>query len=145
MNTIVKRADEQDAAFIAKLAQQEGMGQLSKQGESYIAWHGPYRAGFIRIVKAGGDFYISPIITEKQARGAHAGKALMEFALSTYGPLKLVARGDAVPFYEKFGGKPIAWEEIDDWAADDCKTCPSLPSCKPMPMEIPGMAADSKA
>ena len=56
----IREATQQDAAAIARLAEDAGMGTLTPRGTSYVALDGDRIVGFIRIVEAEGDRYVSP-------------------------------------------------------------------------------------
>ena len=64
----IREATQQDAAAIARLAEDAGMGTLTPRGTSYVALDGDRIVGFIRIVEAEGDRYVSPIVVDPQAR-----------------------------------------------------------------------------
>ena len=95
----IREATQQDAAAIARLTEDAGMGTLTPRGTSYVALSEGRIVGFIRIVEAEGDRYVSPIVVDPQARRLGVGRALMQDARARYGALLFVARGPAVPFY----------------------------------------------
>ena len=76
----IREATQQDAAAIARLAEDAGMGTLTPRGTSYVALDGDRIVGFIRIVEAEGDRYVSPIVVDPQARRLGVGRALMQHA-----------------------------------------------------------------
>ena len=76
----IREATQQDAAAIARLAEDAGMGTLTPRGTSYVALSEGRIVGFIRIVKAEGDRYVSPIVVDPQARRLGVGRALMQDA-----------------------------------------------------------------
>ena len=88
----IREATQQDAAAIARLAEDAGMGTLTPRGTSYVALSEGRIVGFIRIVKAEGDRYVSPIVVDPQARRLGVGRALMQDARARYGALLFVAR-----------------------------------------------------
>ena len=55
----IREATQQDAAAIARLTEDAGMGTLTPRGTSYVALDGDRIVGFIRIVEAEGDRYVS--------------------------------------------------------------------------------------
>lgn len=155
---ISESAGVDDARFVARLALEADMGELSDRGTTFIARRtagspspggalasGAHptseRLGFIRIVKADGHAYINPIVTSPSARGLGVGEALVRFAQSRFGPLRLVARGSAVPFYERIGGQPLPWPDIAPLIASDCDGCTLRGDCRPTPMAIPAHPA----
>ena len=72
---------QQDAAAIARLAEDAGMGTLTPRGTSYVALSEGRIVGFIRIVKAEAIGTSGPIVVDPQARRlgrgtrAHAGRS----------------------------------------------------------------------
>ena len=79
------------------------MGVLTPRGTSHVAVSEGRVVGFIRIVEAGGDRYVNPIVVAASAQRRGIGRALMEEARTRYGALLFVARGSAVPFYTALG------------------------------------------
>lgn len=131
---VIRDATEQDAARIAQLVEDAGMGTLTPRGRSYMAERDGAVAGFIRIVEAEGQPYVSPVIVDPGARHEGIGRALMEFARARYGALLFVARGHAVPFYEALGCEQVAPERISPELGEDCDSCPDFATCRPLPM-----------
>ena len=131
---IIREATPQDGDAIARLAEDAGMGTLTLRGSSYVALDEGRIAGFIRIVEAEGEPYVSPIVVDAQARRSGVGRALMEFARARYGALLFVARGPAVPFYTALGCEQVAPERISPDLGEDCDTCPDFATCSPVPM-----------
>ena len=74
---LVRPASERDTATIARLAEEAGMGVLTPRGTSYVAVSEGRVVGFIRIVEAGGDRYVNPIVVaaSAQRQGALGGSA----------------------------------------------------------------------
>lgn len=134
-NTItIREATEQDAPRIAQLVADAGMGTLTPRGRSYLAECDGRTVGFIRIVEAAGEPYVSPIIVDASARRLGIGRALMEFARTRYGALLFVARGHAAPFYEALGCEQVARERISPELGEDCDSCAEFATCRPVPM-----------
>ena len=124
----------EDAAAIARLAEDAVMGTLTPRGTSYVALDGDRIVGFIRIVEAEGDRYVSPIVVDPQARRLGVGRALMQDARTRYGALLFVARGPAVPFYTALGCEQVERERISPDLGEDCDTCPDFAAFRPVPM-----------
>ncbi|WP_417133884.1 GNAT family N-acetyltransferase [Rubneribacter badeniensis] len=131
---LVRPASESDAATIARLAEEAGMGVLTPRGIAYVAVSEGRVVGFIRIVEAGGDRYVNPIVVAASAQRQGVGRALMEEARTRYGALLFVARGSAVPFYTALGCERVGRERISPALGEDCDTCPDLATCSPVPM-----------
>lgn len=130
----IREAIEQDSDTIARLAKDAGMGTLTPRGTSYVALDDERIIGFIRIVEAEGDRYVSPIVVDPQVQRLGIGRALMEDARARYGELLFVARGSAVPFYTTLGCTQVARERISPDLGEDCDTCPDFATCSPVPM-----------
>ncbi len=77
---------------------------------------------------------MNPVVIESARRGRGIGRALMRFARQRKGPLRFVARGYAVPFYQKLGCTTIPWSEIPASLASDCDAGDMLATCFPQPM-----------
>ena len=130
----IREATQQDAAAIARLAEDAGMGTLTPRGTSYVALDGDRIVGFIRIVEAEGHWYVNPIVVDASARRLGVGRALMQDARARYGELLFVARGHAVPFYEALGCEEVARDRISPDLGEDCDTSPDVATCCPVPM-----------
>ena len=118
----IREATQQDAAAIARLAEDAGMGTLTPRGTSYVALDGDRIVGVI------------PIVVDPQARRLGVGRALMQDARTRYGALLFVARGPAVPFYTALGCEQVERERISPDLGEDCDTCPDFAACRPVPM-----------
>ncbi len=91
--------------------------------------------GFIRLVQgANGVWHVNPVVVHPTWRGYAVGRTLTERALAAKGELRLVARGAAVPFYERLGFTACAWEDVDMSVTEDCEGCPWRSECAPCPM-----------
>lgn len=139
----VREATDADGEFVARLAREADMGELTPRGTTFVAWGCAAdrrdeggRLGFIRIVEAEGAAYVNPIVIDETARGRGVGEALITFARQRFGTLRLVARGSALPFYERLGATPIGWNDIAADIAADCDGCPERNACAPVPMRI---------
>lgn len=133
----VRPADAGDAPFIARLAAEADMGELSNRGCMYIAECASESVGFIRLLEDSGVWYVNPVVVDAAHRRKGIGEALMRFARNRVGELRFVARGYAVPFYEALGCEALSWEAIAPLVADDCDGCEMLPDCHPRPMRMP--------
>lgn len=133
----VRPADPGDASFIARLAAEAAMGELSDRGCVYVAERAGESMGFIRLLEDSGTWYVNPVVVDAAHRREGIGEALMGFARDRVGELRFVARGYAVPFYEALGCETLPWEAIAPIVADDCDGCEMLPDCHPQPMRMP--------
>lgn len=133
-NVIVRPMEPGDGTFVTALSKQLDMEITSEGGKVFIAWLSGKRVGFIRIVDILESHYVSPVAVAPDAQGTGIGAALMNHAIRQYGSLGLVARGYAVPFYEKLGFAPTQWENLPLEITEDCTTCPQARQCNPLPM-----------
>lgn len=130
----VREATERDGLDIARLVAEVGMDALSPGGRAFMAERAGRVVGFIRVVEADGRPYVSPVIVDAQARHAGVGRTLMNHARSRYGALLLVARGNAVPFYEALGCERVPEASISPELGEDCDHCSDRAACGPVPM-----------
>jgi N-acetylglutamate synthase-like GNAT family acetyltransferase len=93
-------------------------------------------AGFARLELIGNRFYIRPIIVSELFQGRGIGKGLVEYFLSVFSDITVVARGSAEGFYRTLGFSPVGWEEVHGDYCYECQVCPDLDSCLPVPMRI---------
>ena len=91
--------------------------------------------GHIRIAYGdNGVAHVNPVVVYAPWRGIGVGRALMEDALERTGELRLIARGESVPFYRALGFAEIPWEDIAPGVTDDCSACTWRDECSPVPM-----------
>ena len=135
----VRPFKEGDAQAINAWATYEDMGGLDSFENIIVAADAlGEAAGFIRCFAIEGEWYVFPVVTHPLVRGYGVGRLLMDAAFKSFGPLKFVARGYAVPFYERLGCTEVLWSEIPDALVDDCSECPMLEECMPLPMRYDG-------
>lgn len=82
--------------------------------------------------------WIRPIVVDDAYQGSGIGSALVEAALTNHETLFAVARGPAVPFYERLGFEPVPWDEVPGVLWHECDGCPDVRSCGPLPMRRSG-------
>lgn len=131
-----REATPADAKAIAALAAEASVGELSDRGRSFVVECEGTVAGFIRLVKAEGCWYVNPVVVASDHRRTGLGALLMRFARDRFGELRFVARGYAVPFYEALGCEQIGWDAIAPIIAADCDGCEAAPTCRATPMRM---------
>lgn len=93
-------------------------------------------AGFARMDLVDNRFYIRPIIVSTRFQGQGLGKSLVKYLLSVFADITVIARGSAEGFYRALGFSPVGWEQIDEDFCRECRLCPDLNDCFPVPMRI---------
>ena len=130
------RPDEIDT--LSALSSAEGMDPVPSEEDILVATDEKDQvAGFIRLQQdIAGIWYVNPIVVAPDWRGYGVGRALIEEAYRRVGELRLVARGDVIPFYEKLGFVELGWDEVDlEAASEHCNDCPIRDTCGPLPMK----------
>ena len=135
LNYTIEPAQSGDEPELVALGEAAGMGVLKGFETTLVARLADGRiGGFCRIRIFDGIAYINPIVTSEHARGMGLGAALMNAAHETYGELRFVARGYAIPFYQSLDCTEAPWGSICAEVAADCNECPDFETCKPLPM-----------
>lgn len=131
----IRPAQPSDIPVLVELGKSADMGVLEGFDTTLVAhFENGKIAGFCRIRIFDNVAYVNPIVTADEAKGQGVGSSLMEAARKTYGELRFVARGSAVPFYYSIGCEEIPWGMICPEVGADCKTCPDFAECNPLPM-----------
>ena len=91
-------------------------------------------AGAIRVEIMDDRPWIRPIVVGDAYQGSGIGTALVEAALAEYGILLAVARGAALPFYERLRFERIDWDEVPGELWHECDSCPDIGKCGPVPI-----------
>lgn len=114
----------------------EGMqGQFSPEAFTVCEVDGVL-AGAIRVEIMDDRPWIRPIVVDDAYQGSGIGTALVEAALAEQGTLLAVARGAALPFYERLGFQRIDWDEVPGELWHECDSCPDIGKCGPVPMRM---------
>ena len=132
----LRPAQEKDWPWLNAFCYSEGMDNLPSLENVTVAADGDDDAvGFIRIAfSPEGVAHVNPVVVNPNWRGFGLGRILTENALATYGELRLVARGSAVPFYRALGFEEVPWEDITMAVTEDCDHCDMRDECGPLPM-----------
>ncbi|SEA29962.1 Ribosomal protein S18 acetylase RimI [Desulfuromusa kysingii] len=133
----VRQANPDDARGIEALMEEYDMvGSFDYQQCLVIDAGAAGLAGFARMDCVGNRFYIRPIIISTRFQRQGLGKLLVEYLLSIFDDITVIARGSAEGFYRALGFSPIGWEQIDEDFCRECQFCPDLTDCIPVPMRI---------
>ena len=84
--------------------------------------------------------YIRPILVHPNWRRRNIGTALIGEIAKNLPALHVVARGEAVGFYQKIGFTPMPWDQVPERYRLECDACPELEACCPEPMIMTGLA-----
>lgn len=129
-------AVDEDLPAINAFALAEGMGDIERAHNVHVAINADGEiVGFIRLVFDGeGICHVNPVVVYPTWRGFGVGRILIDYALATYGEVRLVSRGSSLAFYQALGFEPIAWDLVFDPIAAECDACELRDECKPVPM-----------
>lgn len=132
----LRPACEADWPYLNAYCYEEGMENLPSLEDVTVAQNSDGEpVGFIRLaLGANGAWHVNPVVVHPTWRGYAVGRALTEAALKAKGELRLVARGTAVPFYERLGFAGCSWEDVDTSVTEECDGCPMANECHPQPM-----------
>lgn len=78
------------------------------------------------------DAYLRPIVVTKEAQRTGLGSALLEKLFGICPSITVIARGDAVPFYQRSGFTATDWSSVREEYRDECESCDDRAQCRPM-------------
>lgn len=133
----VRQAVNSDCPAIEKLMVENDMvGAFDAESCFVIDSDDNGLAGFVRLEMVENRFYIRPIIVSTQYQGKAIGKCLVSHVLSVLSDITVVSRGSAEGFYRSFDFEPIEWEQVAQELCNECRNCPELNNCVPIPMRL---------
>jgi N-acetylglutamate synthase-like GNAT family acetyltransferase len=80
------------------------------------------------------EAFLRPIVVATEARGMGLGRALLERLFGVCSNISVVARGDAVPFYQHLEFTAMDWSSVPVQYRDECECCEDFAQCRPMSM-----------
>jgi len=92
--------------------------------------------GFARLEWADRVPYLRPLVVAPASQRQGVGRRLVEALLADRAELRVVARGQAAPFYTALGFWAIDWDAVHPPFRRECERCPDRPTCQPVPMII---------
>lgn len=132
----LRAAVEKDRALIDRYTYAEGMDTLPSLENVTVAANADDQCvGFLRLAfSEAGIAHVNPVVVYSAWRGYGVGRALVEDALARCGELRLVARGQSIPFYQALGFAETTWDNIAPGVTEDCANCDIREECGPLPM-----------
>ncbi len=137
-----------DVAAVNALAALEGFGMVDAHDAVRVAVNDEGEVvGFSRFVFDGeGVAHVNPVAVYASWRRYGVARALMDEALRLWGELRLVSRGESLPFYDALGFQRCDWKDIAPSVVAECDACELRDECGPVPMRCayaPDEDADS--
>ncbi len=142
---VIRIAREADRAALDRLFAGEDMGGDYDTLEVIVYEVDGAIAGALRVELGDDAAWIRPVVVEEAYQMQGIGAILVRTALARHGSLSAVARGVAVPFYERMGFEPMSWEHVPWTMQAECGTCMDRDECLPLPMRRGVPAAASAA
>jgi len=134
VSLLLRRGEARDKARLDVLLSAEEMqGQFPPEAFTVCELDGVL-AGAIRVEIMDDRPWIRPIVVDDTCQGSGIGTALVEAAMTEHGTLLAVARGAALPFYERRGFERIPWDQVPAELWHECDSCPDVETCGPVPM-----------
>lgn len=132
----LRPAASSDKPLLDAYCRAEGMDSIPGIDDVTVAQNASGEpVGFIRLAQgANGIWHVNPVVVYGAWRGYGVGRALTEAALEEKGELRMVARGAAVPFYERLGFTACSWDDVDMTVTEQCDGCPFFDECAPHPL-----------
>lgn len=126
-------------ALIALLAEAD-MDYVDPPEDYILAVDGETIAGCGRLEDHGHIAMLRPLVVGKSYRRRSVGRRILESIIPADKTTGLVARGEAVAFYEAMGFSRSGWDILPPSQRAECETCGSRAECKPQPMiHIPAL------
>ena len=82
-----------------------------------------------------GDAFLRPIVVAEKAQRMGFGRALVESFFGMSSSISVIARRDAVPFYERLGFTAADWSSVPGEYREECDCCDAMVQCQPLPMK----------
>jgi len=120
-------------ALIALLAEAD-MDYVDPPEDYVLAVEGETIAGCGRLEDHGYIVMLRPLVVSKSYRRRNVGRRILEGIMPADKNTGLVARGEAVAFYEALGFSLSDWDIIPPSQRAECETCPKRAGCNPQPM-----------
>ena len=124
-------------ALMNLLAQNDMVGEISPD-DCLLAEKGNRLLGFVRVELDQKIPYLRPVVVASDCRKQGVGRRLVQQLLTEFPELRVVARGQAVDFYERLGFETFEWTELPLRFYRECELCPDLELCNPVPMRYGG-------
>ncbi len=80
------------------------------------------------------DAFLRPIVVATGTRGLGIGRALLERLFGLCASISVVARSDAIPFYQRLGFTAVDWSSMPGEYRKECECCDDFAQCRPMSM-----------
>ncbi len=91
--------------------------------------------GAARLIWIGkNDAFLRPVVVAAEARRMGIGHALLQKLLGNSANISVIARSDAVPFYEHVGFRMVDWSLMPNSYRNECEQCDDLAQCRPVSM-----------
>jgi len=81
-----------------------------------------------------GAAFLRPIVVAEEARRTGLGRALLESLSGMCVSITVIARSDAVPFYQHLGFAAVEWSSVPGIYREECESCDEMEQCRPTPM-----------
>ena len=91
-------------------------------------------AGCGRLEDHGHIMMLRPLVTAKPYQGHGVGKLILKAIIPDDKSTALVARDEAVAFYQGMGFSHTDWNTVSASQRAECESCPNRAVCTPQPM-----------
>ncbi len=131
---VVRAATVNDRDALITLLANAGMDYVDPPGAYTLAVDEETIAGCGRLEDHGHIMMLRPLVTAKPYQGRGMGKLILNAILPDDRPTALVARDEAVAFYQGMGFSHTAWNAVSASQRAECESCSDRAVCLPKPM-----------
>lgn len=130
----LERATDEDRSTLEALLAENGMGYADPIGAFTVARTDNEIVGCARLEDHADLAMVRPVVVAASYRGHGIGRRLLETIMPSDKPTALVARGDAIPFYETCGFTVSDWSLMPPAHQQECACCDDHEKCRPQPL-----------
>ncbi len=130
----MRRAAESDRRALIALLEASETGYVDPPQAWILALEDDRIAGCARLEECDGVLMLRPLVVAAAYRRQGVGKIILKSVMPADRPTMLVARGEAIGFYESVGFSQTQWNRVPLSQTAECEACPDRTECMPQPM-----------
>ena len=130
----LRTATANDRTALIALLTEADMDYTDPLGAYTLAVEEGIIAGCGRLEDHGHFAMLRPLVVAEPYRERGVGRLILQGIMPADKPTVLVARSDAIAFYEMMGFSHTGWNVVSTSQTAECESCPNRAECMPQPM-----------